>query len=377
MQFQTTKLDDSPDTELASVDGKRVWMLGAQAFHDVAFSQHAGCCFAVNGSDEILRQPLDPLGAREFVCEGAAIATSPDGKQLACSVAQTLNILDLTTQSTLRYDCGLSDHRYIHLIRFSADGSAIAAAHCDMLDRDGGFATLWDTATGEKRAHWELDMGSMIFDLVFADSGTSPFVAVYDDPNHPDSSVGYAQVRLFDIIARNEVARVNLSQSEGASCCLISNNLEYLLLGHRGFSSATELVHIATGRRVVRFSGATGVTAALAFSFDSQLAAFCSVKDDHHQSVISVHECKTGRRTAIWPIEGEVWYPEFSPCGKMLVTSESPFSGNGAALWNVLSGERLAALPHHCGYAGFSPDGNWLVSSAAITKILAASPIDL
>jgi hypothetical protein len=83
-----------------------------------------------------------------------------------------------------------------------------------------------------------------------------------------------------------------------------------------------------------------------------------SVAALHDDGTVSVHDLRTGRRTASLPVGTKKAMLRLAPGGRLLATRPSDSSQNVVAVWDTATGDRLARLPLRMAALAVAADGS-------------------
>ena len=295
-----------------------------------------------------------------------ALAYSPDGRHVAAGGGggdATIRVWEVASGKLVAHlKAQLSD---ITTLRFSPDGKQIASGD------SGGAARLWDWAKG---------------DCVRTLSGHKPWlhtVAFSPDGKHLATGDEAGVVRVWD---RASSKKLHTLEGHTAQIAALAYSPDGRTLFSAGWDHSIRQWDQTTGKvvRVIKGTrtpaglplspGHTNVVTSLAVSPGGRW--LYSGSYDH---TICVWETATGRLCRVLKgtdrdYNSSVNAIALSPDGTRLAAAIGDERHKSSVhLWDITSGEKLAALPGHRGMVtqvAFSPDGRRLASASTDTTVL-------
>jgi len=326
----------------------------------LAFSPD-GKWLATGGQDSSVRLWEVATGQQRAVFKGHtswiwAVAFSPDGRFLASgSRDNTAKLWDVAKE--LRGDVlqGQSP------VAFSPDGKGLATGGPD------GAIKLWDVATGNQRALLEGHAGP-VDSVAFSPDGRT-LVAAAGSRKQP------GEVKLWDVATRQ--ARLTLEAPTGEACSVAFSGDGKTLAA--GAGRDVKLWDTATGELRATLSGHITELSSVAFS-PSGTALAAGTRELPYLK--SRDWCNESGEVKLWDLTTQkvlrtlkgglaVRCVAFAPDGKALAAgfwdAFEGLSGGVARVWDVTTGEELAALKGHkdgVSSLAFCPDERTLATAS-------------
>ena len=260
-----------------------------------------------------------------------AVAFSPDGRTIASADGKTIILWDVVTEKEL---IRMKSEDFVRTISFSHDGALIASAGRH------GLIKLWDVNTGQnmKTLSHKADVNSIAF------SPTENMLA---------SGSNDTTVKLWNIVTGTEISII---ENPGRILAVaFSPDGETLAWTDAGWPDTINLWDVATQSFIAIYDNDTAFNMnSIALSPDKK--TFVTV--DSHFDFVKVWDITTGNtidlgHIGLTPIS-------FSPNSTMLASG----GRRGVRLWDVNTGENVAAIPVEIGprvqLMSFLPDGRTL-----------------
>ncbi len=290
---------------------------------------------------------------------------TPDGRMVATgSCDGDVRLWDAATGAHLRRLVYSVSSRNLRAVKFSPDGRSVAVTGHAHDETPGGAVKHWNVKTGEL-LH-DLRFPGRGYTLSFSPDGKALAMGpMYDSVSPDDESGSGAHIRLFDLVAGKEIAKLT-GHTETVRA------LAYSADGRRLFSVGEDLSlrvwNLATQRqeREIKVNPAT----AAAISRDASLAVIGSwhLKQTESWNVAEGTKLRAfdhgDERVGL---EGLALSPDkrfVASNGKATVRGNS-FVSESIRLWNVAEGRELRSFPCPDGTAlslAFSPDGRKLLT---------------
>jgi len=311
-----------------------------------------------------------------------SISFSPDGMILASgSWDGTVKLWDMATQQniiTYRYLTFFGQDQ-VNIVTFSPDGTGFAVGTPNKV-------VLQEVETGINIATFEGGVSAIAYSpdrktvtMVSRDGTINLWDAVTKNvstlENHiPWASIAYSPdgttlasgsndttVRLWNVATGANIATFEGHRSNVSS---VSFSSDGTTLASGSGDGTVKLWDIVMGANIATFEGHTNRVESVSFSPDGTTLASGS-----GDRTIRLWEVSTGQNIAT--LEGYsdgVLSVSYSPDGTTLASG----SGDGVKLWDVLTKENIAALPHDSwvGSVSFSPDGKVLASGSGRSVVL-------
>ena len=285
-----------------------------------------------------------------------SVAISPDGKTLAVTNANMVQLLDLATRkpiATLNSDGGVSS------LAFSPVGETLVADN-----------QLWDVATRKLIA--TLNSGGQLSSVAFSPDGKTLALGVNDEVELWDVATG-KQIATFT--AGGQVQTANFTASGTVYSVAFSPDGKTLAAGTGTYvNDVTEVGTVrvwdlATRKQAATFT-ASGLVQSVAFSPDGKtLAAGTAIypSDGIDAGAVRLWDLATRKQAAARTAAGPVYSVAFSPDGEILATGTRNAGNNGGTvqLWDpAAAGEQPATYTASGMVASvaFSPDGKILAA---------------
>ncbi len=318
----------------AVLDGShwdRAALLGTEGLDDLTQGRE------LRNAAVIGRDPVDFM-VQSPRSTASSIGFSPDGTLLAVAYGNAAEIVDVTSERTIRK---LSGHTgEVRAVAFSPDGALVATASAD------GTARVWDVAAGTARVTLQ-GHDSGVLGVVFSPDGALVATGSQD-----------GTARVWDVAAGT--ARVTL-QGHGDWVRGVAFSPDGALVATASDDGTARVWDLAAGTARVALQGHGGWVRGVAFSPDGALVATAS--DDFTARVWDL-AAGTARAT-LQGHDGPVLGVAFSPDGALVATG----SQDGTArVWDVAAGTARVALQGHGGRVwgvAFSPDGALVATASA------------
>jgi WD40 repeat protein len=275
-------------------------------------------------------------------CRGL-VASSADGKVLACADRRAIRLLDAESlREVRRFE---EHHDEIKSLAFSADGRLLVTGQSHSVG-------LWDVATGKPRNAPPGHRGSVL-SLAFAPDGKTLVSGAGDGTALVwDLSTGTPRYTL----AGHCFATISLAVSPDGKLLATGDGL-YV---NSSVEAQVRLWRLDDGRLVQKFTGHLSGVASLAFSPDGRLLA-----SGGGDARFRVWDPATGKR--LYQVRGDDGRRSvgFSPDGRVLLAASTH---GELCLYEPATGECLRDFGHgglghgHVLHASFLPDGKTVVS---------------
>jgi eukaryotic-like serine/threonine-protein kinase len=285
------------------------------------------------------------------------VAVSPDGKQLAVNWISPENSVFTVYDAGSGKPRATSAHEIGHTwaLVFSPDGTRIATGGED------GQTRLWDTSTGTLTA---LCRGHALKVLS---------VAFRPDGLRLATTSSDGTVRQWDSTSGREVESPYDRHTGEVMIAKFSS--DGLWIASAGTDRTVRVWRAADRQDLGVLQGHTGDVGDLAFTADGRRLASVSQSarpDNLVQEDSTVRLWEIGHHGAASVLTGHesyVYPVAFSPDGQWIASGSWD---NKVRLWDALTGETAAILPHpgNIRALAFSPDSSWLVSACALDQSL-------
>jgi WD40 repeat protein/class 3 adenylate cyclase len=360
LALEAGRFDDSIDTRGALLGalehGSRIraWLQGFEApVNAAAFSPNGNLLATVTLRGTTLWDTAEwrPVGSPLRSSQGGweGVDFSPDGRTLAIAGGRgRIELWDVATRKELREltdpAAARSDEPALSVVRFSPDGSVIAAGA-----KATNHVALWASASGHLigRPITTNPPGSGAQAIAF--SPDSKRIAV---PGAPGT------VGIWEVASGRRIGEPLAIGSEDVEEAIFAGDGRTLIASDD--SGSVSLVDLATGRRIGSpLSVGDKPAASLALSPDGRLLAAASFAGP-----VFVWNVQTGMPygSPLVADTSPVNDVAFSPDGRTLVSSHL----RSAVVWNVNGkqaiGEPLGGPTDLTTDVSFSPDGKWLVA---------------
>jgi WD40 repeat protein len=374
--------------------GKQLHMLDAHQgmVARVSFSPDGKVLASRGGLDGLLRLWNPATGSELHKIEGlskvnpwrfyreAALAFSPDGKEVAASTRKAVVFYDVATGKETRQLEGYRDCMYV---AYSPDGKLLASGGLDDAAKEQYSLRIWDAATGKELRRCEMPKNEPPTCFAFSADASKVAAAIAETdtflfdvqsgkvihrlPHYwatriayaPDgktiASIKGASIHLWDAASGKERFLEFAGHQGGVASVVLSPDGKILASGGEN----VRLWDTATAK-LVRQIAAQGTD--LAFSLDGKTLA--SVGGGHR--TIHVWDPTTGKE--LFKLEGPrlLKAVAFSPDGKVLATGDEQAT---VRLWDVATHQQLHEMDVQSGAESlslaFSPDGKTLACAGA------------
>jgi WD40 repeat protein/serine/threonine protein kinase len=315
-----------------SPDGTRI-VAGYGRFNFSDVTGYAKLWDATTGEEVIDKLPGHPGGVW-------SVAFSPDGRQVALSSSDLVEVWDLETRKpnlTLRGHTGL-----LYTVAFSPDGRYLASGGLDRTIK------LWDRTTGREVRTCSGHEG-FIRGLAFSPDGQQLVSASEDNT-----------LKLWKVTSDRELATFH-GHTYYVNCVAYSPDGR---LFASGSVDQTLKLWFATPNPQLSYPGHDGWVYAVAFSPDGQHVATGSAffATGHF---LQVWHAATGEQLLSFPeSQSRVNAVAFSPGGRRLASAN--WDGT-VQVWDAVTGRNVLTLPGHStcvSAATFSPDDQYLASAS-------------
>jgi WD40 repeat protein len=308
----------------------------------VRFTRDGESVMTGNQSGAVALWRVPPLdGCRVMDVRGFQLALSPDGRYLAATDAQRVNVLEITSgRIASSVEAG-----GIMRLQFSPSGKFLAGLCSDKQIR------LWNAASGDEIARRE-------------NKTRGDALAFVDDDNLAFSSGG-SGITIWTFADGDTVSLD--AGGQAALCLAVSPDGRRLAAGH-GIHPLPDQTppgkvvvwDLETRRQLATLKGHSSFGVyGVDFSPDGKLLASCGDEVLLWDTASFEQQAEMSGHTA------PVWCVSFAPDGRTLATASMDET---VRLWDPKSGEQRLALYGHSGWittAKFSPDSKHLFSAGA------------